>query len=134
MISPDTNVLVRILTNDDEQQAAVATEVLRSNDLYIAKTVILELEWVLRFSYGFDRASVNRALMFLMGLENAVVEDAGTVERALERHAEGMDFADALHVESSTAAKEFVTFDRRLAAAFEGRTSSPALLVLDARD
>ena len=134
MISPDTNVLVRVLTDDDEQQAAVATEVLRSNDLYLAKTVVLELEWVLRYSYGLDRASVNRALMFLIGLENAMVEDAGTVERAVALHAEGVDFADALHIESSTAANEFVTFDRRLASAVEGRTSAPAVLVLDARE
>lgn len=131
MISPDTNVLVRVLTNDDERQAALAAQVLRSHDLYLAKTVILELEWVLRYSYGFDRASVNRALLFLIGLENAVVEGAGSIERAIALHAEGVDFADALHLESSTAAKQFVTFDRRLVAAVEGRTSPPAIHVLE---
>jgi predicted nucleic-acid-binding protein len=134
MIAPDTNVLVRVLTNDDEQQADVAAEVLRSDTVFLAKTVILELEWVLRYSYELDRASVNRALMFLIGLENAVVEDAGAVEKALALHAEGVDFADALHVESSAAASEFVTFDRRLMAARELRSESPELRLLSATE
>ena len=134
MISPDTNVLVRLLTNDDERQAALAAEVLGSNEVYLAKTVVLELEWVLRYSYGLDRASVNRALTFLVGLENALIEDAGAVERAVALHREGMDFADALHLESSTVADQLVTFDRRLASAAEGRISPPAVCQLDARD
>ena len=57
MISPDTNVLVRVLTNDDEKQADLAAEVLSANDVFLAKTVLLELEWVLRYSYEFDRDS-----------------------------------------------------------------------------
>ena len=131
MCGRDTNALVRVLTNDLERQGARAEQVLRSHDLYLAKTGILEIERVLRYSYGFDRASLNRALLFLIGLENAVVGDAGSVERAVALHADGVDFADAPHLESSTAAKDFVTSDRRPAAAAEGRTSPPALLLLD---
>jgi predicted nucleic-acid-binding protein len=130
MISPDTNVLVRILTNDDEQQAAVASEVLRSNDVYLAKTVILELEWVLRYSYEFDRDSVNGALLSLLGLDNAVVEDAETVERAIALHADGMDFAGALHLASSRIADEFVTFDRRLAATTTAHSGPPKIRLI----
>lgn len=130
MIAPETNVLVRVVTRDDERQAAVATNVLRSNDLYFAKSVILELEWVLRDSYGFDRGAVNRALTLLIGLENAIVEDTDAVERAVSLHSDGMDFADALHLASSGAAEELVTFDRRLAdmgGTLEGR---PAVRLL----
>ena len=56
------------------------------------------------------------------------------VERAIALHAGGVSFADALHVESSTVAQEFVTFDRRLASAIEGRTAQPTLLLLDLPD
>jgi predicted nucleic acid-binding protein len=36
------------------------------------------------------------------------------VMRALERHAEGLDFADALHLALAGDAESFATFDRRL--------------------
>jgi len=130
MISPDTNVLLRVLTDDDEKQADLAAEALSANDVYLAKTVLLELEWVLRYSYEFDRAAVNGALLSLLGLENAVVEDAETVERAVSFHASGMDFADALHLASSRIADEFVTFDRRLAAPAGAGTEVPEIRLL----
>jgi len=133
MISPDTNVLVRVITNDDKEQAALATEALSSNEVFLAKTVILELEWVLRYSYGFDRASVNKALVSLMGLENAVVEDSEMVERAITANAEGMDFADALHLASSRIADELVTFDRRLATSDRPHTDLPEIRLLAPR-
>jgi predicted nucleic-acid-binding protein len=119
-----------VITNDDEEQAAEAAEVLRSNDVFLAKTVILELEWVLRYSYDFDRSSVGKALMSLIGLENAVVEDGGTVERAIALHADGMDFTDALHLASSGIADEFVTFDRRLAATSRAHSGLPGIRLI----
>ena len=39
MIGVDTNLLVRILTNDDPIQARRAAKVLQSDDIYITKTV-----------------------------------------------------------------------------------------------
>jgi len=130
MISPDTNVLVRVLTNDDEKQADVAAAVLSANDVYLAKTVLLELEWVLRYSYGFEREAVNGALLSLLGLGNAVFEDAESVERAIALHGGGMDFADALHLASSRIADEFVTFDRRLATSAGAGTELPEIRLL----
>jgi len=117
MIAPDTNVLVRIITKDDAIQAGLAADVLRSETIFLCKTVIMELEWVLRYSYCLDRTTVNRALTTLVGLENSVVEDAETVEMAIGHHANGMDLADALHLSSSYNADTFVTFDRKLAGA-----------------
>ena len=51
MIALDTNILVRVLTRDDPAQADLAAELMKSSDLFICKTVLLELEWVLRFAY-----------------------------------------------------------------------------------
>ena len=99
--------------------------------MFLAKTVILELEWVLRYSYDFDRQLVNRALSTLLGLENAVVEDAASVEEAVSLHAHGMDLADALHVASSTNAEVFVTFDQRFAAAGRDRDRPPEIRLLE---
>ena len=131
MIALDTNVLVRIITRDDARQANAAARAMREDCVFLAKSVILELEWALRYSYDFDRQSVNRALLTLLGLENAVVEDAANVEDAVRLHAQGMDFADALHVASSSNAEAFVTFDQRLAAAGRDRDQSPAIRLLE---
>ncbi|MCD4748315.1 MAG: type II toxin-antitoxin system VapC family toxin [Thermoanaerobaculales bacterium] len=130
MIAPDTNVLVRIITNDDVSQATLAADVLRSNTVFLCKTVIMELEWVLRYSYGFDRATVGKALTTLIGLGNSVIEDAVAVEKAVELHAEGMDLADALHLSSSVGVDTFVTFDRKMAMGASDKGISPTVRLL----
>jgi len=81
MIALDTNVVVRVLTRDDVAQAERAAEVMASGPLWLAKTVLVEIERVLRKGYGFDRAAVNRALTLLLGLENLSVEDAAAAHR-----------------------------------------------------
>ncbi|MBK8906352.1 MAG: PIN domain-containing protein [Rhodospirillales bacterium] len=51
MIAVDTNILVRFLVNDDEAQARDAQHLLTDADcVYVAKTVVLELMWVLQAS------------------------------------------------------------------------------------
>ena len=51
MIAFDTNLLVRLATNDQPQQAAIAEQLLQSNEVFISRTVLLETEWVLRSRY-----------------------------------------------------------------------------------
>lgn len=111
MLAVDTNVLVRFLTGDDPKQAQRALALLRSSPVWIAKTVLLETEWVLRSLYGFEADRTAAALLGLVGLENVQVEDAPAVHRALGWFAAGLDFADALHLASLDRAEGFVTFD-----------------------
>jgi predicted nucleic-acid-binding protein len=115
MIALDTNVIVRALTQDDPAQARRAGTLMRDNSLWVSKTVLLETEWVLRYTYEYDTTAINGALSKLVGLQNLTVEDAPGVELALEWHLAGMDFADALHLVSSGGAAKLATFDRRLA-------------------
>ena len=116
MIALDTNVLVRVITEDDETQAAVAASLMKSDRLFISKTVLLELEWVLRFAYDFERPEICGALKHLLGLSNLQVEDEAAVALGLAGYEGGMDFADALHLAScSSAVSEFATFDGGLA-------------------
>ncbi len=44
-----------------------------------------------------------------------MVEDAKLVVQAMDWAESGMDFADALHLASSTQCEAFLTFDKRLA-------------------
>jgi predicted nucleic-acid-binding protein len=125
MIAVDTNVVVRVITRDDPEQAARAAQQMRAAELWLGKTMLLETEWVLRHAYGYAAAEVGTALRILVGLDNAYVEDAGAVIRALSWHAAGMDFADALHLASSADAATFVTFDERLVTTASRLESTP---------
>ena len=111
MLAVDTNVVVRFLTADDPKQSRRALELIRDTRVWIAKTVLLETEWVLRSLYGFGAEAVAGALQDLVGLPTVHVEDAQAVQRALGWFAAGLDFADALHLASCARAEAFVTFD-----------------------
>lgn len=114
MIALDTNILVRVVTADDPEQLALALDVMRSGDLWVCKTVLLETEWVLRYSYNLSPAAILQSLRRLLGFRALQVEDRGSVLQALSLFEKGMDFADALHLVSSTRAQSFATFDRPL--------------------
>lgn len=131
MIALDTNVVVRVITRDDPAQAQRAATLMKKNDLWLSKTVVLETEWVLRYTYEYDAASINRALSTLVGLGNLTMEDAAGVEHALEHHRRGMDFADALHLASSGEATRFATFDKRLAKSATQVTGAIPIDLLD---
>lgn len=115
MIAIDTNVVVRLLTNDDPAQAARAADLLARERVLVPKTVLLETEWVLRYSYELAPSVVLAAFRKLLGLPQVAAEDATAIARALELYEGGMDFADALHLASARAATAFATFDTRLA-------------------
>lgn len=117
MISLDTNILVRVVTADDPDQLAAAQAVMRAEELWACKTVLLETEWVLRYSYELSRETILEIFRRLLGYPNLNVEDPGAVHLALDLFAQGLDFADALHLSSSGGAERFATFDRPLATA-----------------
>lgn len=111
----DTNVLVRLVTNDDPKQSRKAAQLFVSQDIYVSKTVLLETEWVLRGAYALAPAAIRGAFERLLAVSSVTVEDAPGVARALSWYAAGMDFADALHSASSTSAENLATFDRAFA-------------------
>ena len=114
MIAIDTNVLVRLVTRDDRAQAKRAATLFDHEEIFVAKTVLLETEWVLRFSYELNRPAILNALKNVVGLPHLTVEDSPAVAEALHLFESGMEFADALHLASGRAAVQFATFDARL--------------------
>jgi predicted nucleic-acid-binding protein len=115
MIAVDTNVLVRLVTNDDPVQSPRAARLFEREDVYLSKTVLLEAEWVLRAAYALAPPSIRPALEGLLAAPSVTVEDAPSVMRALAWYEAGMDFADALHLASSPDVSSFKTFDKALA-------------------
>lgn len=129
MIALDTNVVVRIVTRDDPDQADAAVAALEGQRLWLAKTVLLETERVLRYSYELSRLTVEHTFLQLLGLENLEVEDRAGVLGAISSWREGMDFADALHLASCRNADSFLTFDRRLAEVAKELDLKPAVVL-----
>jgi len=111
MIAVDTNLLVRILTNDDPIQARRAVKILKSDDIFIPKTVLLETEWVLRHAYEIGRSNIIIGFQKLLGLPNVNVEDPDSIYQAISWYENKFDFADALHLASSRRCISFATFD-----------------------
>ena len=114
MLAIDTNIIVRLLTNDDHDQAFRAKSLLAENEVFVTTTVLLETEWVLRGAYRQDKSAVIAALRAFAGLATVTLEDPVRVETALTWAAGGMDFADALHLAGAEECEAFVTFDLRL--------------------
>lgn len=119
MLAVDTNVLVRIVTEDDAEQSPKAKRLVAENEVFISKTVLLELEWVLRRTYRLPANEVLQHLRSFARLGQATVEDAAHVAAALDWSDQGMDFADALHLAAAgvESCEAFATFDRKLATA-----------------
>ena len=114
MIAVDANLLVRILTNDDPNQARRAVKILKSDDIYIPKTVLLETEWVLRHAYEVGRSAIAVGFQKLLGLPNVSVEDPDSIYQAISWYENKFDFADALHLASGRRCESFATFDSSL--------------------
>jgi len=109
----DTDVLARFYLRDDATQGRIAADVLSGGDVFVPKTVILELEWVLRYVADQPEAKVIECLAHLIALPGVTIEDRDEIETALGHCRNGIDFADALHLAASKACTELLTFDDR---------------------
>jgi predicted nucleic acid-binding protein len=116
VLAVDTNIIVRYLTGDHPEQFAKASALIRGEDVYVASTVLLETEWVLRRSYRFGSDQIVAALTAFAGLPRVTLEDAALAAKALGWMRSGLDFADALHLAKAAECDAFVSFDRRFAA------------------
>ncbi len=114
MIAIDTNIVVRFLTHDDAVQYKQAYKLFNEHDIFIADTVILETEWVLRFAYNFDSRQIADALTKLFGLPNIYINHPSLLAQTIAWHLQGLDFADAFHLANSQQCKTFFTFDKKM--------------------
>ena len=115
MLSVDTNVFVRLIVEDDARQVAVARSLLASGPIWVSRTVLLETDWVLRRTYELPANEIHDAFVALLSFPNVHSEDKASVMAALALTLYGIEFSDALHLESRPKGTEFVTFDRKFA-------------------
>lgn len=114
MIAADTNVALRLILEDDEEQVAAVRAIMADQRLFLPLTVILETGWVLASRYQMPRANLADALAALLVLDRVEVSRADQVGWAIERFRAGADWADMVHLIASQKLRGFVTLDRRL--------------------
>ena len=119
----DTNVLVRYVVRDDNAQFAAAKRLIEEcvaagQTFFVPVTVALELEWVLRASYGLSKDEVMQVLASLFSATELRFESERALEAAIQLYRDGSaDFADCLHVALAAQVGEVPlwTFDKRAA-------------------
>jgi predicted nucleic-acid-binding protein len=119
MIGLDTNILVRYLTKDDEQQwQQTVTFIQQSQPCFITNIVLCELVWVLRGkNYGFHKDAIISVLEAMLHSAAFEFENRSTVDQALQRYKQGKaDFSDYLigAVCRQAGCTETVSFDGKL--------------------
>ncbi|TAL04662.1 MAG: PIN domain-containing protein [Porticoccaceae bacterium] len=119
MIGLDTNILARYYIQDETdeeaagQHAAARTLVESGQPLMVCKTVVLELEWVMRGYYRFEPQQVAAVLRHLLSLPQVTIEDREAVALAVSAGDAGLAFTDALHHASYRGCKSMASFDDR---------------------
>lgn len=117
MLAIDASLIVRYLTGDHPKQSPRARALIDGEPVFAAITVVLEVEWVLRSTYGYRPKEVAGALRAFAGLPTVTVEDGAMLAAALDLAEAGMDFADALHLGKSAHCEGFASFDRKFSKA-----------------
>jgi predicted nucleic-acid-binding protein len=123
MICVDTNIIVRFLTHDDEQQYEKAFSIFNNDEVFISDTVILETEWVLRYAYHFSPKDICRAFMNLFGLNNIHLSNPSFISQAINWHQHGLDFSDAMHLAQCQHYERLYTFDKKFSQKAKGLTN-----------
>ncbi len=136
MIGLDTNVLARYYIEDraDTEAAKQHQAALRliesGNPLMVCTTVLLELEWVMRGYYGFEREEINGVFEHLLSLPHVHFQEREAFAKVLDNYSAGLDFADALHHLSYRDCQNVATFDdRKFATRAKRAGMSPAVFI-----
>jgi predicted nucleic-acid-binding protein len=120
----DTNVLVRLLLDDEPTQSEFARAFVRrqhdaKEPVHLLLGTLLETESVLRSRYRIPKEDIARVFAMLLERSDVAVEDERAFEEALFnwRDSDGVDFTDALLCARtwSLGVERFVTFDARAA-------------------
>jgi len=122
MIGVDTNIIVRLLTRDDEKQFLKSREIFAKEQVFISDTVILETEWVLRFAYGFKPDDIRLAFSRLFGLDSVHLNNPDNLAMVLKLYKSGLDFADAMHLVANNQQETFLTIDKTFIRRAKGLT------------
>ena len=127
MIALDTNVLVRMLIEDDRRQAQIIEKTIvwaekNSIPVLILSEVLVETVWVLESVYQCSREEIVTFLQTLIVTPTFSFVDPQVVRRAIHEYKKGGDFADLIIVNQAKEhqVKTLLSFDKKLQKKFPG--------------
>ncbi|MEZ5557753.1 MAG: type II toxin-antitoxin system VapC family toxin [Pseudomonadales bacterium] len=117
----DTNVILRYVVEDDPRQTRIAQRyierhVAAGDSMFLATSVILETEWVLRSVYRFTKVEIIEVFVALLEAREMTFQDEASLERAIHRYRElNIDFADCLHLATAQTFEQLplATFEKK---------------------
>lgn len=113
----DTNVLVRLIVQDDEKQVADAKAFIELG-AWVSKIVLAEAVWVIGSIYRHAHSDIADAIEMLLSNSQIFLEDAEAVTAALAHYRKhpSLRFSDCLILEGARKAGYLPlgTFDRGL--------------------
>lgn len=116
MDAVDTNVVIRYLTADHEQQFLIARRFIESGDAKLINSIVLvELSWVLSSVYQLERAAIADTLEKLLTCGYFVCTPRTAIKKSIGAFKQGYDLADALLATTNRefGAQQTVTFDKK---------------------
>lgn len=114
-VTLDTNVLVRLATRDDPDQAEIALQVLQGASLIAVPTPALcEFVWVLLRGYRYTPGQAAHAVRALLQVQQVVI-NTPAVLAGLAMLEAGGDFADGVIAFEGEllGGQEFLSFDQQ---------------------
>ena len=116
----DTNVVIRIILDDQPTQHALARELLRSmtveNPAHISREVVQECVWVMETVKKMTRRQIASVLWSLLGISKLRLEAPKSLAKCVDRYEHGhQGFSDLMIQEYAErqSAYPVVTFDRK---------------------
>lgn len=111
----DTNVLIRAIVADDEEQVIEARRILaETEEIILTLPALCELAWVLRSYYRTPNDQIALALRGLIASQNVLLDDEPVLDGLAVLDAGG-DFADGViaSLGRTRGADAFISFDRQ---------------------
>lgn len=111
----DSNILIRLITNDDEKLTQQAYNVVKNNTCIITSPVLAESIFVLLSFYKYSRADIIKLTEFL-DIENFEIEDKEVNFSAIRIfYKTNLSFIDTwVYSKAKSLKVELKTFDKKL--------------------
>ena len=132
MIAIDTNALIRILIEDDAEQAKAVKDLIiqiesKSEHILILLEVLIETVWVLESVYDCTREEIADFLEMLARTSTFVVNESSVLRYAVSQYRWSGDFADLIIVGQAKRykAEKIISFDKKLMKKFPDYVLQP---------
>ena len=121
MIGIDTNILVRYITQDDQQQSKKAshfieTQLTKESPGIISKIVLCELAWVLSTAYTYPKKQIAEVIQQILITQEFLIEDSENAFKALKLYQnKSAGFADCFLAQTHQVigAEYTISFDKK---------------------